>query len=472
MPFVPLYCEQVETLLQFNKINKIKSRHMERYTDIHTGHEIFSMLAATTEADVFCGDWMSEWNMCTRGAGKAMGLEEFSYEPSFVDAITPALESLEKNKIKVAVNAGATDTAKLHEVVTGLVKERGLSLNVAYVDGDEVTTTVKKMIKEGKIFNHYVDSINHLSDSGDDIIFAQCYLGAMGIKRAFQEGADIVLCGRVADASPCVGAAAWWHDWQPEQFDELARALMAGHLIECTGYMTGANFTGFKRFPPNVKTGFPIAEISADGDVVLTKASFFGAEVSVETCTSQLMYEIQGPWYFNSDVTAEISEAKLEQVGKDRVRLSGIKGLPPPPTTRVGFTTIGGYQAEMHWFMVGLDIKEKATMVETQIRERMKERGNLEHYDHLVFNTYGAVPEDAPNQAAATVDFRVFAQAKQEEHVSHKNFFRPCIDVLNITYPAAQFALDARQSEPKVYYEYWVSPEGSKAIDAFCLDLG
>ena len=109
-------------------------------------------------------------------------------------------------------------------------------------------------------------------------------------------------------------------------------------------------------------------------------------------------------------------------------------------------------------------------MVETQIRERMKERGNLEHYDHLVFNTYGTVPEDAPNQAAATVDFRVFAQAKKEEHVSHKNFFRPCIDVLNITYPAAQFALDARQSEPKVYYEYWVSLEELKTIAASMLE--
>ena len=158
---------------------------------------------------------------------------------------------------------------------------------------------------------------------------------------------------------------------------------MAGHLIECTGYVTGANFTGFKRFPTNVKTGFPIAEIASDGDVVITKASFFEAEVSVETCTSQLMYEIQGRWYYNSDVTAEITEAKLEKVGKDRVRLSGIKGSPPPPTTKVGFTTVGGYQAEMHWFMVGLDVKEKAEMLETQIRERLDAHTGLDKFHCL-----------------------------------------------------------------------------------------
>ncbi|KAF2095660.1 DUF1446-domain-containing protein [Rhizodiscina lignyota] len=416
-------------------------------------HEIFGMLAKTTEADVFCGDFISEWNMATRGAGKALGLEEFSYEPAFVDAIAPALEDLERNRIKVAVNAGVTDTAKLAKLIDGMVKERGLNLKVAYVDGDTVTDTVKQLIKGGKSFKHLIDSVDHLGKDGDEMIFAQCYLGIWGIARAFREGADIVLCGRVTDASPAVGAAAWWHDWKEDQYDELAAALIAGHLIECTGYVTGANFTGFKRFPVNVKTGFPIAEISATGDVVITKASFFTGEVSPETCTSQLMYEIQGPWYYNSDVTAEITDAKLEKIGKDRVRLSGIRGMPPPPTTRVGFTTMGGYQAEMHWFLVGLDVKEKAEMLTAQIKERL----NPDSFQCLVFQTHGSVPKDARTQASATLDFRVFAQARTEELISHKNFFRPCIDVLNITYPAATFHLDNRQSFPKIYYEYYVS---------------
>ena len=416
-------------------------------------HEIFSMLAKTDEADVFVGDWMSEWNMCTRGAGKALGTEEFSYEETFVEAITPALEDLERNHIKVAVNAGATDTAKLHQHITELVRKKGLNLNVAYVDGDEVTDIVKGLIKKGKGFNHLVDSVNHLSKGGDEIVFAQCYLGAWGITRAFQEGADIVLCGRVSDASPAVGAAAWWHNWREDQYDELAAALMAGHLIECTGYVTGANFSGFKRFPINVKTGFPIAEISANGEVVITKTKVFTGEMSPETCTCQFLYEIQGPWYFNSDVTAEITNAKLELIGKDRVKFSGIRGMPPPPTTKVGFTTIGGYQAEVHWFMVGLDVKEKATMLTAQIKERL----NTDNFHCLKFQTYGSVAEDAKNQESATVDFRIFAQSRDEELITHKNFFRPCIDILNITYPGATFHLDNRQSFPKIYYEYYVS---------------
>ena len=416
-------------------------------------HEIFGLLAKTDEADVFVGDWMSEWNMCTRGAGKAFGTEEFSYEETFVEAITPALEDLERNHIKVAVNAGATDTAKLHQHICGLVQKKGLNLNVAYVDGDVVTDTVRPLIKDGKSFPHLADSLNHLSKDGDEVVFAQCYLGAWGITRAFREGADIVLCGRVSDASPAVGAAAWWHNWEEDQYDELAAALIAGHLIECTGYVTGANFTGFKRFPINVKTGFPIAEISANGEVVITKTKVWTGEMSPETCTCQLMYEIQGPWYFNSDVTAEITEAKLELIGKDRVRLSGIRGMPPPPTTKVGFTTVGGYQAEVHWFMVGLDVTEKATMLTAQIKERL----NTDNFHCLKFQKYGSVAEDAKKQESATVDFRIFAQARDEELISHKNFFRPCIDILNITYPGATFHLDNRQSFPKIYYEYYVS---------------
>ena len=149
-------------------------------------HEIFGMLAKTNEADVFVGHWMSEWNMCTRGAGKAFGTEDFSYEETFVEAITPALEDLERNHIKVAVNAGATDTAKLHQHICGLVQTKGLNLNVAYVGGDVVTDTVKPLIKDGKSFPHLADSLNHLSKDGDEIVFAQCYLGAWGITRALR----------------------------------------------------------------------------------------------------------------------------------------------------------------------------------------------------------------------------------------------------------------------------------------------
>ena len=198
-----------------------------------------------------------------------------------------------------------------------------------------------------------------------DVALARCYLGAWGIAEALKAGADIVICGRVADASPAIGAAAWWHEWTANDLDALAGSLIAGHLIECSSYVCGGYYSGFKDlFDGCENLGFPIAAVEASGDAVFTKEADTGGEMSVGTLTSQLVYEIQGPLYYNSDVTAKIEGIKFEQLGKDEVRMTGVKGLPPPPTTKVGITAQGCYQAEFHYLFAGLDYKEKVT--ETQ----------------------------------------------------------------------------------------------------------
>lgn len=135
---------------------------------------------------------------------------------------------------------------------------------------------------------------------------------------------------------------------------------MAGHLIECSSYVAGGYYSAFKDLMDGCENlGFPIAAIEANGDTVLTKEAGTGGEMSVGTVTSQLVYEIQGPLYYNSDVTANLEGIKLEQIGKDEVRMTGVKGLPPPPTTKVGITAPGGYQAEFHYLFTGLDIQKK-----------------------------------------------------------------------------------------------------------------
>lgn len=176
-----------------------------------------------------------------------------------------------------------------------------------------------------------------LKDWQFEPVFAQCYLGGWGIVQAFQAGADIVICGRVADASPVVAAAAWWHGWDRQDFDRLANSLMAGHLIECSTYVTGGNFTGFKSLDWDgiANLGFPIAEIDNDGGVVITKEQNTGGLVSIETCKEQLLYEIQGRYYYNSDVTAVIDGVRFTQQDKNRIVMTGISGLPPPPHTKV-----------------------------------------------------------------------------------------------------------------------------------------
>jgi hypothetical protein len=380
-----------------------------------------------------------------------------AYEPTFLEALEPALPHIAKYRIKVAVNAGASDTQKLHAIVEKMVKAKGLDLSVAWISGDEVLPKLLEAQKRGESPFENICTGEKLDDWEFEPIYAQAYLGGLGIAKAFEKGADIVVCGRVSDASPVIGAAYWWHNWKRSDLDKLANAFVAGHLSECSSYSTGGNYTGFKDLEclgwTNI--GYPIVEISQSGDVVVTKNKGSGGEVSVNTLTSQFLYEIQGPWYFNSDVTAILDDVSFEQLSTNRVALRGVKGAFPPPTTKVGITAKPLYQAEMHWFITGLDIPAKARMIEQQIRAQMAP--HIHNFSRLAFQTIGSCAENPTNQNAATVDFRVIAQARKAEDLAPSKFVRPCIDPIMCAYPGATPHLDLRQAFPKEIFEYYVT---------------
>lgn len=166
-----------------------------------------------------------------------------------------------------------------------------------------------------------------LKDWGHDPICAQCYLGGSGIAAVFAAGADIVVCGRVADASVAVGPAMWWHGWTRDNLDELAGTLMLGHIIECSTYATGGYYSGFKELGiHDTDMGYPIAAIDHKGEGIVYMEKDRDGLVTPASITSQLLYEIQGQIYYNSDVAANIENIRLEQVGKDQVKVSGVKG--------------------------------------------------------------------------------------------------------------------------------------------------
>ncbi|KAJ0415193.1 hypothetical protein BJY00DRAFT_305055 [Aspergillus carlsbadensis] len=423
--------------------------------------------------DVIIADFMSEANMVV-AAGRRVDSEIArarsntdaadllpGYEPSFLLALQPALEDLAKYRIKLAVNAGNTDTEGLYKVVTQMVRAKGLDLKVAWVSGDEVLSTVQSALATGKSTFKNIYNNEELTSWSSEPIFAQCYLGGLGIAAALAEGADIVLCGRVSDASPIIGAAYWYHQWERHNLDQLANAFVAGHLIECSNYVCGGNFTGFKDLETLgedgwTNIGYPIAEISAEGKVIITMQSYAkGGAVTVDTCSSQLLYEIQGPWYFNSDVTAILSDIHFEQVGTNRVALHGVRSSPPPPTTKVGITARGGFQAEATWFLVGLDIDAKARMLEAQIRRLLEPYSSK--YTSLKFSTLGAAAQNPKDQNSATVIFRVIVQARQAEEIAPNHFLRHITDNIMQGYPGATFHLDLRQGFPKPIFEYYVT---------------
>lgn len=173
---------------------------------------------------------------------------------------------------------------------------------MAWVSGDDVIDQVNKHMASGEAVLKSIDTGEQLSNWQFKPVAAQAYLGAFGVAKAFESGANIVICGRVADASPTIGGAIWWFNWNRENLPELASALVAGHLVECSTYITGANFSGFKTIPRNEDPGLPIAEIHANGEFLITKLKGTGGAVTTETVKAQLLYEIQGPWYVNPPI--------------------------------------------------------------------------------------------------------------------------------------------------------------------------
>lgn len=421
--------------------------------------------------DVIISDYLSEANMTTAAARKVdsstagqsysdsnpLSLTAPAFEASFLEALEPALEDLAKYKIKVAANAGGSDPEGLFQIVCDMIKKKGLTIPVARISGDDVLSTVHDALgtDTSDFKNIYTDE--KLKNWNFSPISAQAYLGGLGIAEAFAQGAQIVIAGRVSDASPVIGSAYWYHGWKGSQLHELANAFVAGHLIECSTYVTGGNFSGFRDIEQNgwEDIGFPIAEISKDGRVVITKQKDTGGAVTIDTCSSQLLYEIQGPKYHNSDVTAVLDGIWFEQIGRDRVLLNGVKGVPPPPTTKIGITARGGFQAEAYYFLTGLHTEDKAKMLEAQLRRGLAPYSAK--FTTLSFDVLGSPAIDADNQNAATVTFRAFAQAKSADDIVPRKFLRPIIDNVMQGYPGATFHLDFRQGIPKPYFEYFVT---------------
>ena len=233
---------------------------------------------------------------------------------------------------------------------------------------------------------------------------ANAYLGGFGIARALANGADIVITGRVADASLVVGAAAWWWSWTPDDYDALAGAVAAGHVIECGPQATGGNFSGFRTIPDLEQPGFPIAEIDCDGSSVITKNPGTGGAVTRDTVTAQLLYEIGEPAYLNPDVITHLDTAELTDLGDDRVQIRGVRGSAPPPTTKVAITGVGGWQNSVLVALTGSDLDAKAALVEQSVDRYIETADGL---DAVAIDRIGRAQHDPDSQNAGTELLRI-----------------------------------------------------------------
>jgi len=309
--------------------------------------------------DVLTGDYLAELTMAILYGQKLQRGDDKGYVGTFLKQIKEVAASCKEKNIKIVSNAGGLNPKSMAYEIEKILDELSIDLKVAYIDGDNLIPRMSELKKQGEDFLNIEKKIS-LNDSGCDPLTANAYLGAWGIKEALDNEADIVVCPRVTDAAVVIGPAAWKFNWKRDDYDSLAGALAAGHIIECGCQATGGNYAFFKEVESFDNVGYPIAEIQEDGSFYITKHPDTGGLVSKGTVTAQLLYEISSPAYINPDVIAHFDTLKIEDLGKDRVFVSGCRGSSPPKEHKVCINLSGGFRNGMEIILTGLDIEEKA----------------------------------------------------------------------------------------------------------------
>jgi hypothetical protein len=352
--------------------------------------------------DVLTGDYLAELTMLIlwKARQKDPGA---GYARTFLTQLEHVLGTCLDRGIRIVTNAGGLNPAGLGEQIGALAERLGLAPRIAHITGDDLVDRLDELAAAGVDLAN-LDTGRPLADTDRKSITANAYLGGWGIAEALGADADIVVCPRVTDASLVVGPAAWWHGWARDDFDALAGAVAAGHVIECGPQATGGNYSFLSEITDRRYPGFPIAEVAADGSSVITKHDGTGGLVSPGTVTAQLLYEIAAPAYANPDVVAHFDTLTLTQDGEHRVRIAGTTGSAPPDTLKVALNQLGGYRNTMTLVLTGLDIEERAAYAEQLLFEVLGGRDRFAEVDVRLLRFDHA---DAPGNPEATAHLRI-----------------------------------------------------------------
>ncbi|MCZ8377748.1 DUF1446 domain-containing protein [Mycobacterium sp. CPCC 205372] len=388
------------------------------------------------ELDYLTGDYLAELTMLILARDRAKNPDR-GYAKTFLTQLEDCLGTAVDKGVRIVANAGGLNPAGLASAVRALADRLGLQVDVAHVEGD--------------------DLVGRAGELGfGEVLAANAYLGAWGIVDCLNRGADVVVTGRVTDASVIVGPAAAHFGWGRDDYDALAGAVAAGHVIECGTQATGGNYAFFTEVPDLLRAGFPVAEIHADGSSVITKHPGTGGAVAVGTVTAQLLYEIGGARYANPDVTLRVDSLRLSDDGPDRVRIDGVRGEPPPPTLKVSLNSVGGFRNAMTFVLTGLDIDAKAELVRRQLESNLTVKPaelewTLARTDHA----------DADTEEAASALLRCVVRDPDPANVGRR-FSSAAVELALASYPG--FTTTAPPAEGQVYGVFTAGFVGAGAV--------
>ncbi|MFI0512551.1 acyclic terpene utilization AtuA family protein [Streptomyces sp. WSLK1-5] len=382
------------------------------------------------ELDVVTGDYLAELTMLILGRDRLKD-PEAGYARTFLRQLEEGLGLARERGVRVVANAGGLNPAGLAARIRELAGRLGLDVRVAHVEGDDLTAR-----HPGSLAAH-------------------AYLGGFGIAACLREGADVVVTGRVTDAALVTGPAAAHFGWGPGEYDRLAGAVVAGHVLECGTQATGGNYAFFAEGGHDLRRpGFPLAELHEDGTAVITKHPGTGGFVDAGTVTAQLLYETQGARYAGPDVTARLDTVRLAQDGPDRVRISGTRGEAPPPTLKVGLNRLGGFRNEVVFVLTGLDIEAKAALVREQLEPQLAKvtdvRWDLARTDR----------PDAGTEETASALLRLVVRDADQEAVG-RALSGAAVELALASYPGFHVLAPPGKGSPYGVFEDVYVPHGS-----------
>ncbi|MFD4376564.1 acyclic terpene utilization AtuA family protein [Streptomyces sp. NPDC058486] len=374
--------------------------------------------------DVLTGDYLAELTMLILGRDLLKD-PSAGYAKTFLRQMEEGLGLAHERGTRIVANAGGLNPAGLADALRELAAKLGLPVRVAHVEGDRLP-------------------------SGPGVLTANAYLGGGGIAACLAAGADVVVTGRVTDAALVTGPAQWHFGWGPEEYDRLAGAVVAGHVLECGTQATGGNYAFFRAHDPNLllRPGFPLAELYEDGSAVVTKHPGTGGIVDVGTVTAQLLYETSGARYAGPDVTARLDSVRLTQDGPDRVRIDGVRGEAPPPTLKAGRCRLGGHRNEVVFVLTGLDVDAKAALVREQVHAALAENAPADVRWELARTDR----EDAGTEETASALLRLVVRDQDPEKVG-RGLTGAVIELALASYPGFHVTAPPGRGAPYGVFE-------------------
>ncbi|BDG59441.1 acyclic terpene utilization AtuA family protein [Caldinitratiruptor microaerophilus] len=320
--------------------------------------------------------------------------------------------------IKLITNAGGMNPPGAARAVAQVARELGIPIRIATVTGDNIVDRLDELAEKGYRFENK-ETGEALGDIRERVLFASVYLGARPIAEALARGADVVITGRTTDTAQFLGPVLHEFGWAPDDWDRLAQGIVLGHLMECSGQVTGGNFTGWREVPDLWRIGFPVAEVYEDGSFILTKPEGTGGAVTEATVKEQFLYEIHDPReYITPDVICDLTTTRIEQVGPDRVRVWGTRGRPAPHTLKALLGYSDGWAGEGYVSFSWPDALDKARAAEEIVRRRLEMQGVRPeeiHVEYIGYNSLWGALAPEPQGELNEVRLRIAIRCRDRE---------------------------------------------------------